>query len=243
MSAITKGYTYCKINNIFNVIHEGKTKLAESFDWKISKDLVEYDFAISEMEKRVLEIKQNTAKELVWLLEHEPIYTGGTSAKKEDLKNNKVKTRFSGRGGQWTWHGPGQRVVYLMLNLKNRQQDVKAYVYALEELLILTLDEFSINGIRVDNKPGVWVKNNYGQYDKICALGIRISSWVTFHGVSINVNPNLDVFRNIVPCGVTNGSITSFHELGNKISLENLDSSLKKNFEQVFGNNGKFKVS
>ena len=215
----------------------------EGVDWKISKDLVGYDFAISEMEKRVLEIKQNSAKELVWLLEHEPIYTGGTSAKKEDLINDKVETRSSGRGGQWTWHGPGQRVVYLMLNLRNRQQDVKAYVYALEELLILTLDEFSINGTRIDDKPGVWVKNNNNRYDKICALGIRISSWVTFHGVSINVNPDLDVFKNIVPCGVTDGGITSLHDLGKNISFSDLDSSLKKNFEKVFGNYGLFKVS
>ena len=218
-------------------------KLAENVDWKISKDLVGYDFAISEMEKRVLEIKQNSAKELVWLLEHEPIYTCGTSAKKEDLKNDNVETRSSGRGGQWTWHGPGQRVVYLMLNLRNRQQDVKAYVYALEELLILTLYEFSINGTRLDNKPGVWVKNNNNQYDKICALGIRISSWVTFHGVSINVNPDLDVFKNIVPCGVTDGGITSLHKLGKNISLVDLDRSLKKNFQKVFGNYGLFKVS
>ena len=214
----------------------------EGFDWKISKAHVGYDFAISEMEKRVLEIKQNSAKELVWLLEHEPIYTGGTSAKKEDLINDKVETRSSGRGGQWTWHGPGQRVVYLMLNLRNRQQDVKAYVYALEELLILTLDEFSINGTRIDDKPGVWVKNNNNRYDKICALGIRISSWVTFHGVSININPDLDVFKNIVPCGVTDGGITSLLKLGKKISLRDLDSSLKINFEKVFGNYGLFKV-
>ena len=218
-------------------------KLAENVDWKISKDLVGYDFAISEMEKRVLEIKRNSAKELVWLLEHESIYTGGTSAKKEDLKNDNVETRSSGRGGQWTWHGPGQRVIYLMLNLRNRQQDVKAYVYALEEFLILSLYEFSINGTRVNNKPGVWVKNNNNQYDKICALGIRISSWVTFHGVSINVNPDLDVFKNIVPCGVTDGGITSLQALGKNISLGDLDHSLKKNFEKVFGSYGLFKIS
>ena len=222
---------------------EGKNKLYESIDWKVSKDLVGYDFAISEMENRVLEIKQNSAKELVWFLEHEPIYTGGTSAKKEDLINDKVEIRSSGRGGQWTWHGPGQRVVYLMLNLRNRQQDVKAYVYALEELLILTLNEFSINGTRIDNKPGVWVKNDNNQYDKICALGIRISSWVTFHGVSINVNPDLDVFKNIVPCGITDGGITSLHGLGKNTSFGDLDNSLKKNFEKVFGNYGLFKVS
>jgi len=218
-------------------------KLVANVDWKISKNLVGYDFAISEMEKRVLEIKRNSAKELVWLLEHESIYTGGTSAKKEDLKNDNVETRSSGRGGQWTWHGPGQRVIYLMLDLRNRQQDVKAYVYALEEFLILTLYEFSINGTRVNNKPGVWVKNNNNQYDKICALGIRISSWVTFHGVSINVNPDLDVFKNIVPCGVTDGGITSLQALGKNISLGDLDHSLKKNFEKVFGSYGLFKIS
>ena len=137
----------------------------ESVDWKISKNLISYDFAISEMEKRVLEIKQNSAKELVWLLEHQPIYTGGTSAKKEDLKNDKIETRYTGRGGQWTWHGPGQRVVYLMLNLKNREQDVKAYVYALEELIILTLGDFSINGIRINNDLSEWLI--YFQEDSI----------------------------------------------------------------------------
>ena len=213
----------------------------ESVDWKISKNLISYDFAISEMEKRVLEIKQNSAKELVWLLEHQPIYTGGTSAKKEDLKNDKIETRYTGRGGQWTWHGPGQRVVYLMLNLKNREQDVKAYVYALEELIILTLGDFSINGTRIENKPGVWIKNN-NQYDKIGALGIRISSWVTFHGISINVNPNLDAFKNIVPCGVTDGGITSLHKLGKILELNKIDNCLKNNFNKIFGDYGSFKV-
>ena len=214
----------------------------ESVDWKISKSLIDYDFAISEMEERVLEIKQKSANELVCLLEHKSIYTGGTSAKKEDLKNNKVETRYSGRGGQWTWHGPGQRVVYLMLNLKNREQDVKAYVYALEELMILTLSDFSLNGTRIKNKPGVWIKNN-NHYDKIGALGIRISGWVTFHGISININPNLDVFKNIVPCGVTDGGITSLHKLDKVITLNEIDHCLKKNFNKIFGEYGTFKIS
>ena len=132
---------------------------------------------------------KNSEKELVWLLEHESIYTAGTSAKDSDLINNKVEIRRTGRGGQWTWHGPGQRVVYLMLNLKNRLPDVKAYVHALEELVILSLSDFNIYGVRIKNQPGVWVNTN-NRLDKIAALGIRISSWITYHGISINLNPN-----------------------------------------------------
>ena len=214
--------------------------LINEIEWKTSNNLVEYDFAVSEMKKRVLEIKKNSACEMIWLLEHNSIFTAGTSAKLEDLKSN-VNFLYTGRGGQWTWHGPGQRVVYLMLNLKNRLQDVKAYVYALEELIILTLKDFYINGVRINGQPGVWVKDNNG-CDKIAALGIRISSWITFHGISINVNPNLDEFNNIVPCGIKNSSVTSFYKLGKKISLKELDISLKKNFNKVFGNEGLFKL-
>ena len=200
--------------------------LINEIEWKTSNNLVEYDFAVSEMKKRVLEIKKNSACEMIWLLEHNSIFTAGTSA---------------GRGGQWTWHGPGQRVVYLMLNLKNRLQDVKAYVYALEELIILTLKDFHIDGLRISGQPGVWVKDNNG-CNKIAALGIRISSWITFHGISINVNPNLDEFNNIVPCGIKNSGVTSFYKLGKKIALKELDISLKKNFNKVFGNEGLFKL-
>ena len=215
--------------------------MINEIEWKTSNKLVEYDFAVSEMEKRVLEIKKNSACEMIWLLEHNSIFTAGTSAKLEDLKNSNVNFIYTGRGGQWTWHGPGQRVVYLMLNLKNRLQDVKAYVYALEELIILTLKDFYINGVRINGQPGVWVKDNNG-CDKIAALGIRISSWITFHGISINVNPNLDEFNNIVPCGIKNSGVTSFYKLGNKISLSDLDISLKKNFNKVFGSEGLCKL-
>ena len=215
--------------------------MINEIEWKTSNNPVEYDFAVSEMKKHVLEIKKNSACEMIWLLEHKSIFTAGTSAKLEDLKNSNVNFLYTGRGGQWTWHGPGQRVVYLMLNLKNRLQDVKAYVYALEELIILTLKDFNIDGVRIDGQPGVWVKNNNG-CDKIAALGIRISSWITFHGISINVNPNLDEFNNIVPCGITNSGVTSFYKLGKKISLKELDISLKKNFNKVFGNEGLFKL-
>ena len=215
--------------------------LINEIEWKTSNNLVEYDFAVSEMKKRVLEIKKNSAFEMIWHLEHNSIFTAGTSAKLEDLKNSNVNFLYTGRGGQWTWHGPGQRVVYLMLNLKNRLQDVKAYVYALEKLIIVTLKDFYIDGVRINGQPGVWVKDNNG-CDKIAALGIRISSWITFHGISINVNPNLDEFNNIVPCGIKNSSVTSFYKLGKKISLKELDISLKENFNKVFGNEGLFKL-
>ena len=215
--------------------------LINEIEWKTSNNLVEYDFAVSEMKKRVLEIKKNSACEMIWLLEHNSIFTAGTSAKLEDLKNSNVNFLYTGRGGQWTWHGPGQRVVYLMLNLKNRLQDVKAYIYALEELIILTLKDFYVDGVRINGQPGVWVKDNNG-CDKIAALGIRISSWITFHGISINLNPNLDEFNNIVPCGIKNSDVTSFYKLGKKISLKELDISLKKNFNKVFGNESLFKL-
>ncbi len=215
--------------------------MINEIEWKTSNNPVEYDFAVLEMNKRVLDIKKNHANEMIWLLEHNSIFTAGTSAKLEDLKNSNVNFQYTGRGGQWTWHGPGQRVIYLMLNLKNRLQDVKAYVYALEELIILTLKDFYIKGTRIKDQPGVWVKDN-NEYNKIASLGIRISSWITFHGISINVNPNLNEFNNIVPCGITNSGVTSFYKLGRKISLKELDINLKKNFTKVFDNEGSFKL-
>ncbi len=213
--------------------------MTQTVEWKISNELIDYDFAISEMEKRVLNIKRNSEKELVWLLEHKSIYTAGTSAKDDDLINNKVEIRRTGRGGQWTWHGPGQRIVYLMLSLKNRFPDVKAYVYALEELIILTISDFNIEGVRITNQPGVWVNTN-NRFDKIAALGIRISSWITYHGISINLNPNLEEFKNIVPCGIKDSGITSLYKLNKKVSFNELDNSLKKYFEKIFGKYGSF---
>ena len=215
--------------------------MKELVEWKISSKLIEYDYAISEMEKRVLNIKRNTVKELVWLLEHESIFTAGTSAKNKDLINKNVNIRHTGRGGEWTWHGPGQRVIYFMLNLKNRLPDVKEYVYALEELIILSLSDFSIDGIRIKNQPGVWVKNN-DRFDKIASLGIRISSWVTYHGISINLNPNLEEFRNIIPCGIEDGGVTSIHRLKKNISLQQLDYSINKYFKKIFGQNSSFGI-
>ena len=212
-------------------------------EWKISNSLIKYDLAISEMENRVLNIKNNSTKELVWLLEHKSIYTAGSSAKDKDLLNkSNIEIRYTGRGGQWTWHGPGQRVVYIILNLKQRLPDVKAYVNALEELIILSLNDFSVQGVRLLNKPGVWVKNKHKKYDKIAALGVRISSWISWHGISINVNPELKNYNYIVPCGNLDGGVTSLHSLNKEISMEQLDNSLKKNFLIVFGDNSLFKL-
>ena len=217
--------------------------LLSNVEWKISNTLINYDFAISEMQKRIIKIKNNTDNELIWLLEHSSIFTAGTSAKDEDLINNQVETRRTGRGGEWTWHGPGQRVVYVMLNLKKRLPDVKAYVNALEEWIILTLEDFDIHGVRLENKPGVWVINKDNRYDKIAALGVRISSWVSWHGISINVNPNLEQFKNIVPCGIQDGGVTSLYNLENISSFEHLDNNLSKNFTKVFGNQSLFKLN
>ena len=217
--------------------------LLETIEWKISNTPIEYDFAISEMQKRVTKIKSNTNNELVWLLEHESIFTAGTSARDEDLINNQVKTRHTGRGGQWTWHGPGQRVAYVMLNLKKRLPDIKAYVNALEEWIILTLEDFNIVGVRLENKPGVWVANKNKSYDKVAALGVRISSWVSWHGISININPNLEEFKNIIPCGINDGGVTSLYNLNRKITFEEFDFKLNKNFLFIFGDKSLFKLN
>ena len=217
--------------------------LLETIEWKISNTPIDYDFAISEMQKRVTKIKSNTNKELVWLLEHESIFTAGTSARDEDLINNQVKTRHTGRGGQWTWHGPGQRVAYVMLNLKKRLPDIKAYVNALEEWIILTLEDFNIVGVRLENKPGVWVANKNKSYDKVAALGVRISSWVSWHGISININPNLEEFKNIIPCGINDGGVTSLYNLNRKITFEEFDFKLNKNFLFIFGDKSLFKLN
>ena len=217
--------------------------LLETVEWKISNTPIEYDFAISEMQKRVTNIKSNTNNELVWLLEHESIFTAGTSARDEDLINSQVKTRHTGRGGQWTWHGPGQRVAYVMLNLKKRLPDIKAYVNALEEWIILTLEDFNIVGVRLENKPGVWVANKNKSYDKVAALGVRISSWVSWHGISININPNLEEFKNIIPCGINDGGVTSLYNLNRKITFEEFDFKLNKNFLFIFGDKSLFKLN
>ena len=175
------------------------------------------------------------ADERVWLLEHPAIYTAGTSANSKDLVD---ATRFpvfqTGRGGQYTYHGPGQRVAYVMLDLKKRGGDVRAFVAALEDWIIATLTDFGIRGERREDRVGVWVRHEGGE-SKIAALGIRVRKGITFHGISINLNPNLEHFSGIIPCGVTEHGVTSFEQLGLSTTMAQLDEALRRNFETIFG--------
>jgi len=207
-----------------------------NLNWQIDHEQVAYEQAVSEMEKRVAAIREGTAKESVWLLEHPPLYTAGTSAQPEDLLDpDRFPVFEAGRGGQYTYHGPGQRIGYVMLDLKERGGDVRAYVKNLEEWLILTLADFGITGERRDGRVGIWVTEKDGRENKIAALGVRVRRWVTFHGVALNINPNLSHFGGIVPCGISDHGVTSLHDQGVKASVDEVDKSLQKNFEIVFG--------
>ena len=212
---------------------------AETLEWRISDTPVPYDEAVAEMEKRAAAIADGTAPELVWLLEHPPLYTAGTSADARDLID---PTRFpvlrTGRGGQYTYHGPGQRVAYVMLNLKRRKPDVRTYVEDLERWLIATLAEFNVTGELREGRVGVWVRRpekGMTAEDKIAAIGVRIRKWVTFHGVSLNVDPDLDHFTGIVPCGISQHGVTSLADLGLTATMADVDLALKRTFAGVFG--------
>ena len=198
-----------------------------------------YEPLLAEMQAHVAAIRQKKDAEAVWLLEHQAVYTGGTSAKPHDLLTpGNVPISHVGRGGQWTWHGPGQRVVYVMLDLSHRGQDVRALVYGLESWIIASLAAFDIVSQRRDGLPGIWVKNGKSDsgLDKIAAVGIRISRWVSWHGIAINLNPDLAAFDAIVPCGVHDGGVTSFADLGVSANMDNLDHVLKVQFPMFFPN-------
>lgn len=223
-------------------------------EWIISDRPVDYQAALDSMEQRVAAIREGRAGEAVWLLEHPPLYTAGTSAQAKDLLNPRFPVFDTGRGGQYTYHGPGQRVAYVMLDLKARQTvpDIRCYVWQLEEWIIRTLAEFDIKGERVEGRVGIWVKiphpdplpegeggarrsrEGEGPYSKIAAVGVRIRRWVTYHGISINVNPDLSHFNGIVPCGISDAGVTSFHDLGKPIDMKQLDAMLQKKWEEVF---------
>ncbi len=205
-------------------------------DWLTSTDYVDYDTAVSEMEARVSAIRHGNANEAVWLLEHEPLYTGGTSAKASDLLNARFPVYKTGRGGEYTYHGPGQRVAYVMLDLKQRQSqpDIKHYVWSLEEWIIRSLAHFGVKGERRDGRVGIWVVTPEGAEKKIAALGVRVRHWVSFHGVAINVNPDLSHFGGIVPCGLSQYGVTSLHDLGINASIEDVDVALKTTWADVF---------
>jgi lipoyl(octanoyl) transferase len=188
------------------------------------------------MEVQAAAVRAGTAPELVWLLEHPPLYTAGTSARAADLVAPDLLPVFkSGRGGQFTYHGPGQRVGYVMLDLKRRGGDVRRFVDDLEEWLIRTLDAFGVKGERRADRIGVWVVRGKGREDKIAALGVRVRRWVTFHGVSLNVAPNLQHYAGIVPCGISQHGVTSLADLGIGVSMAEVDAALKHSFEEVFG--------
>ncbi|MGL5736403.1 MAG: lipoyl(octanoyl) transferase LipB [Beijerinckiaceae bacterium] len=212
-----------------------------SVEWRISDGLTDYATALAFMEERAGAIAAGEAGECVWLLEHPPLYTAGTSAKAADLvAPDRFPVFHTGRGGEFTYHGPGQRIGYVMLDLKRRRPDVRAFVAALEEWIIRTLDQFNVRGERREDRVGVWVKRpdkGDGYEDKIAAIGIRIRRWVTFHGIALNVEPELAHFSGIVPCGVADPryGVTSLHDLGLLVSLADVDVALKRAFREVFG--------
>jgi lipoyl(octanoyl) transferase len=212
----------------------------DAVEWRISDRPVPYLEAVAAMEARVADIAAQNAPELVWLLEHPPLYTSGTSGKPADLLDPRFPMFPTGRGGQLTYHGPGQRVAYVMLDLKRRRPDVRAYVAGLEEWIIRTLAAFNVRGERREDRVGVWVHRpdkGSGFEDKIAAIGVRLRRWVSFHGIAINVEPDLTHFEAIVPCGVADPryGVTSLVDLGHPVTIADVDVELRQAFEQVFG--------
>lgn len=209
-------------------------------EWRISDSLVPYPEAVAAMEARAAAIAAGDAPELVWLLEHPPLYTSGTSGHATDLLEERFPLFTTGRGGQLTYHGPGQRVAYVMLNLKRRRPDVRAYVAALEQWIIATLDAFNIRGERREDRVGVWVRRpdkGDGYEDKIAAIGVRLKRWVSLHGIAINVEPDLSHFKAIVPCGISDPryGVTSLVDLGLPVVMTDVDIALRSAFENLFG--------
>jgi lipoyl(octanoyl) transferase len=214
-------------------------------EWAVARGLVPYAEAVAEMESRAAAIATGQAAERIWLVEHPPLYTSGTSAKAADLLDRRFPIHETGRGGQFTYHGPGQRVAYVMLDLERRQKDVRRFVAALEAWLILTLRHFSITGERREDRVGVWVRrpekprglDGSMAEDKVGAIGIRVRRWVTFHGLSLNVEPDLSHFTGIVPCGVAERhyGVTSLVDLGLPVAMTDADVALRGAFEEIFG--------
>ncbi len=221
-----------------NPLNTAEKTALRPLDWIVSDTLVPYAEALSFMENRAADIAAGTANECVWLLEHPPTYTAGTSAKTEDLLTPERFPVFeTGRGGQYTYHGPGQRVGYVMLNLRERGPDVRGFVRDLEEWLIQTLAAFNVKGERREDRVGVWVQRpelGPSKEDKIAAIGVRVRKWVTFHGVSLNIAPDLEHFSGIVPCGVSEHGVTSLEDLGQIVSTAEVDMVMKQKFEEIF---------
>ena len=213
-------------------------------EWRISDGLVDYETALAEMEARVADIAEGKAEELIWLLEHPPLYTAGTSARIEDLTDpDRFPVYEARRGGQYTYHGPGQRVAYVMLDIGKRGRDVRQFVCAMEDWVIKTLAEFNVRGERREGRVGVWVTredkpaniDGTPREDKIAAIGVRLRKWVSFHGLSINVEPDLEHFEGIVPCGIREHGVTSLVDLGLPVTMDDVDNALRRSFDTVFG--------
>lgn len=214
-------------------------------DWMVAEGLTPYDDAVAAMEARVAAIAAGSAAEAVWLVEHPPLYTAGTSARAGDLLSARFPVHRSGRGGQYTYHGPGQRVAYVMLDLHRRRPDVRAFVATLEAWIIATLGDLGIVGERREERVGVWVRrpdkppalSGEAAEDKIAAIGIRLRRWVSFHGIALNVDPDLTHFGGIVPCGIGAGhlGVTSLVDLGLPVTMADADVALRRQFERLFG--------
>jgi lipoyl(octanoyl) transferase len=221
--------------------HARREQSTMAVEWRISDALVPYPEAVAAMEARVADIRAGAAPELVWLLEHPPLYTAGTSARPCDLlEPGRLPVFQTGRGGQYTYHGPGQRIAYAMLDLRRRGADLRAYVNDLEEWIIRALARFDVRGERRAGRIGIWVAHPDGREDKIAAIGVRVRHWVSFHGVAINIDPDLEHFAGIIPCGVDPGpqsrfGVTSLRRLGVPASMSEFDSALATAFGDVFG--------
>jgi len=203
-------------------------------EWRIAEALVPYERAVAEMEARVAAIRAGETAELVWLVEHPPLYTAGTSAQDADLlEPGRLPVFKTGRGGQYTYHGPGQRVAYVMLDLTTRDRDVGCHVWRLEEWMIQVLARFGIAGERREGRIGVWVEHA-AREDKIAAVGVRVRRWVTYHGVALNVDPDLANYAGIVPCGISGYGVTSLAALGVKATMADVDAALRETFDDVF---------
>ena len=208
-------------------------------EWAVSTGYVDYEPAVAVMEARVAAIAAGEAEEVVWLLEHPPLYTAGVSAKDDDLlAPDRFPVHRTGRGGQFTYHGPGQRVAYVMLDLNRRGKDVRAFVHGLEDWIIGALDQFGVEAGMREGRVGVWVERKgagWSREDKIAAIGVKVRKWVSFHGISLNVEPDLDHFGGIVPCGITEHGVTSLVDLGVLATMDEADGALKASFQRVFG--------
>ncbi len=208
---------------------------SKNVEWIISDQPVAYPDALAFMENRVKTIREAKESDAVWLLEHPSLYTAGTSAKPEDLlEPDRFPVYEAGRGGQYTYHGPGQRIGYVMMDLQKRGRDVRCYVRDLEEWMIRTLALFGVKGERREGRVGIWVDRGMGREDKIAALGVRVRHWVSFHGVSLNIDPDLSHFTGIVPCGLKQYGVTSLWDLGHTPTREEVDMALKQAFADVF---------